>query len=421
MSTEQVRATERPHETERPGADGPGTLGRGALDASWRSATERAQEAVLPAGEVVVSCNAPFGGGGLGRHLEEIVEALRRRGQEPACICDTARPPFAAAAPSELRLRLLTSAAMPLARVSPGWRVWRMRASYDADAARRLPAADHLIAFNRQSLTQFHAARRGGYRSVAMMTGTPHVRHVARRHAQALRQYPLERSFGTHVLARYLTEYECADRIYCASRYTIESFLAQGVPARKLALLPMTPHPRYSPLPEVAGVGETGIAGMADVEQVPEVEAARAAKRKEFGIVYIGSLSVAKGVPLLIDAVRRLPFDDIRLTLVGGWKARGVRRFIEAARAADPRIAVVPGDPLPHLRRARLCVHPSYEDGFAYAPAEAMACGVPVLVSADTGMRDLIEPGVTGLILPTGELSALTEAIEAAYRGEILG
>jgi hypothetical protein len=43
-----------------------------------------------------------------------------------------------------------------------------------------------------------------------------------------------------------------------------------------------------------------------------------------------------------------------------------------------------------------------------------------VLVSADTGMRELIEPGRTGEVLATGDLDALSAAIEAAYRGEIL-
>ena len=32
-----------------------------------------------------------------------------------------------------------------------------------------------------------------------------------------------------------------------------------------------------------------------------------------------------------------------------------------------------PGDPLAHLAGASLCVHPAFEDGFAYAPAEALA------------------------------------------------
>ena len=72
------------------------------------------------------------------------------------------------------------------------------------------------------------------------------------------------------------------------------------------------------------------------------------------------------------------------------------------------------------MRRSRLCVHPAYEDGFAYAPAEALACGIPVIVTEDTGMKDLIASERQGLVLPTGDASAFTDAIDAAYRGEIL-
>ncbi len=94
-----------------------------------------------------------------------------------------------------------------------------------------------------------------------------------------------------------------------------------------------------------------------------------------------------------------------------------MRRFLQRSCAEDPRIRVAPGDPLEPLRRAGLCVHMAYEDGFAYAPAEALACGVPVIVSEDTGMKELIDPGANGLVLATGDVDALSEAIEAAYAG----
>ena len=98
-----------------------------------------------------------------------------------------------------------------------------------------------------------------------------------------------------------------------------------------------------------------------------------------------------------------------------------MRRFVEGACAEDPRITAGPGDPLDHLRTASLCVHPAYEDGFGYAPAEALASGVPVIVSEDTGMKELISSHRAGLILPTGDLDALTQALEAAYRAELFG
>jgi glycosyltransferase involved in cell wall biosynthesis len=381
------------------------------LEPCLRRERERLQEAALPRGQVVVSCAAPYGAGGLGHHLREIVEALDRRGQPRAYICESGgqatltqersstaagEQPTAWPVPAR-RAPRPTELLRPLARVSPAWRIWKARVEFDVDAARALPPAEHLIAFNRQALSQFHTARRARYTSVSLMSGSPHVRHVARQHARAHRDYPLERSFGTHVARRYLAEYDQADRIYVASRYTWESFVAEGVPEDALGVFPLIPDARYRP----------------DDEPRPSVSG--------FDVVYAGSLTVAKGVPLLVDAVLRLALPDLRLILVGGWRSRGMRRFLQAARERDPRIVLAPGDPLPHLRGAGLCVHPTYEDGFAYAPAEALACGVPVLVSEDTGMKELVQPGRTGAILPTGDLDALSEAIEAAYRGELLG
>jgi glycosyltransferase involved in cell wall biosynthesis len=352
-----------------------------------------AEQVSLPAGRVVVSCSAPFGVGGLGRHLKEVVDELERRGQPTHCISADTDDPSPAGERAAIRpidyATLLARLPLPL---GPGLRTRASMIEFDARAARALPAADHLIAFNGQALTQFAAAARANYSSRSLVSANSHLRHVARQHAKARRQYPIERSWTTHLVRRNVAEYAQADRIYVASQYTRQSFLDEGFPDELLESFPFRPDPRYH-AEDPARVAET------------------------FNVVYVGSLSVVKGVPLLVDAVRRLPHADIRLILVGGWATRGVRRFIQTACSEDPRIASQPGDPLAQLQAASLCVHPSYEDGFAYAPAEALACGVPVIVSEDTGMKELLAPG-DGLVLRTGDLDALTEAIDAAYRGE---
>lgn len=420
------------------------------LDAEWRAAREAAQEEALPSGRVVVSCPAPFGAGGLGRHLQEIADALDRRGPPAECLCGPAREHMSVSPSShhhELHMSGLATALRPLTRFSPAWSSLRHSVAFDRCAAERLPPGDHLIAFNGQALRQLAAARRAGltdiasstgpgpgpgpgagagigvsvsvgpgalrrpgpariqraaYESVSLLSANPHLRRVVHQHEVAHRQYPIEGSWATRLLRRNLREYELADRIYVASRYTWSSFAEEGYPEDRLALFPFLPDPRFRPEPPSGA--PPGTARRADT----------------FDVVFTGRLCVAKGVPLLVDAVRRLPHPDLRLILVGGWSSRGMRRFLARARAADPRIEIGPGDPLPRLRRAGVCAHPSYEDGFAYAPAEALACGVPVLISEDTGMKDLVEPGVNGLVLPTGDLTKLTEAIDAAYRGEIL-
>lgn len=351
----------------------------------------------MPSGEVVVSSPAPFAAGGLGRHLKEIADAVDRRGQPAICMCGVARGHMSGSSSPlhhELHVSGVASSLGRLTRYSPAWNSLRQSVAFDGYAARRLPAADHLIAFNGQALKQIDAARKAQYGSVSLLSANSHLRRVVRQHAKAHRQYPLEGSWATRLLRRNLKEYERVDRILVGSRYTWESFVEQGHSEDKLSLFPFLPDPRF----QAQG---------------------KRPQKDTFDIVFVGRLSVDKGVPLLVDAVRELDHADLRLMLVGGWSSRGMRRFLQDATARDSRISVGPGDPLPHLRRARLCAHPSYEDGFAYAPAEALACGVPVLVSQDTGMKDLVDPGVNGLVLATGDRRALSEAIDAAYRGEL--
>jgi glycosyltransferase involved in cell wall biosynthesis len=367
----------------------------GPLNSEWRAATERAQELVLPRGSALVSAPTAIDSGGLGRHLRELVDTFERMHQPHEYVCDEHPSPARRARRRDPRIALTRKGVAPLARFSRAWRVWAESVEFDAGVAADLPAAEHLIAFNGAALAQFRAARRASWQSVSLVSANSHFCHVTRQHALAHEQYPIERPWIRYLVRRNLAEYQLADRIFVASRYVRESFIEAGFSDTDVSLFPLTPDPRYRPFTSPRSAST-------------------------FNIVYIGSLSVHKGVPLLVDAIGKLPYDDIRLILVGGWGTRGMRRFLERACAADARISVSPGDPLARLQSAALCVHPAYEDGFAYAPAEALACGIPVIVSADTGMKDLIDATVNGLVTPTGELSALTQAIDAAYRGEIL-
>ena len=371
----------------------PGDRGGRALVGSpaWRADVAARQTEVLAgARRVTVTCAAPIGAGGLGRHLEELLAALARRGSELACICEGGSHEGVQVLDGAGR-RPLRHALTPLSRLSPALRIWLTSSEFDIRAARLLAGCEQLIGFNGTSLAQLRAARAAGWASV-LASATVHARVLVRRHAQARERYPLERSWSRGVLARNLAEYELAQTIQVSSRLSWESFVNEGVPEERLAMFPLSPAERFVPR-----------------EREPEAST--------FDVVYAGGLTVDKGVPLLIDAVRRLGHADLRLRLVGGWKTPGMRRFVQAAAAADPRLQIGAADPLAALASARLYVHPAYSDGFGYAPAEAMACGVPVLVSEDTGMKELVRATGAGAVLPTGDLDALAEAIDAAYRG----
>ena len=129
----------------------------------------------------------------------------------------------------------------PPLRLANARRVLKASVEFDAQAARRLPAAEHLIAFNGTALAQFGAARRGGFQSLSLVSATSHLRCVLRQYARAYKQYPLEGSWAPRVAKRTLLEYRQADRIYVSSPHARQSFLEEGIGEHLLATFPLTP------------------------------------------------------------------------------------------------------------------------------------------------------------------------------------
>jgi glycosyltransferase involved in cell wall biosynthesis len=367
-------------------------------DNDWRAEAKRRQLEALPPGPTVVSSTGPYGSGGLGQHLAELVEGLRGEGNLAGYLTPRPAPQDAGGVgvvvePSRVARAILKA---PV-RTSPGLRVLVGNTGFDFAGARRLPAeAEHLLVFNGQALRHIAAARRLGYESVGLVSANAHLAYEACQFDRAWRRYPIERPWAARNVRRNLAEYAAVDYVHVSSRYVWESFVREGFPEERLRLFPLTPHERFQPR-----------------QSPPTVPT--------FNVVYIGAIAVHKGVPLLIDAVRRLPYEDLRLVLVGGWGTRQMRRHIETARAADPRVEVRPGDPLPHLLQAGVCVHPSYGEGCSYAPGEALACGVPLIASDNTGMNESIAAPGQRQVVPTGDLDALAQAIDAAYRHETRG
>jgi len=339
------------------------------------------------------ACSAPYGSGGLGQHFTQIVEETRSQGN----LAYYYSAGIQAKDPNGQVITVPGVKWVPYSplRYSPGWTNFLLSDWFDRAVARNLAPVEEFEGFGGQALHCFKSLRQSGCHTLYLQAANSHVNNVARLHTQAMQQYGIEPSWLNEAQRqKTLREYEMADIIYVGSEYTRQTFLAAGIPADKLRKRVFDVHPRFTP---------------------PE-------KRLDdgvFRVVYTGSLTVMKGIPVLLEAFSRLPEQNAELILVGGWATRGMRRYLQSWLARDNRIRLAPGNPLPHLQQANVYVHPTYEDGFAYAPMEALACGVPVIVTEDTGMKEYVEDGINGYIVPTGNWEAILERLVACQTQQL--
>lgn len=131
-------------------------------------------------------------------------------------------------------------------------------------------------------------------------------------------------------------------------------------------------------------------------------------------IVSTGMPSLRKGTPYLLEAFRlvRRQHRTARLILTGPSQstlASVLEQFQDVPIEWSPSL---PHTQLAeHLRSADLFVLPSLEDGFARTVTEALACGVPVVTTPNTGASDLIEAGINGAVVPIRDPQAIAEAV----------
>lgn len=133
-------------------------------------------------------------------------------------------------------------------------------------------------------------------------------------------------------------------------------------------------------------------------------------------ILGVGRLNPQKDLPTLICAFaqihKRLP---CRLMILGEGKLRSELETLITELALDDVVAL-PGhtiNPYPYLKQAAIYVLSSAWEGLPNALIEAMALGTPV-VSTDcpSGVREILQDGKYGRLVPVGDFMALAEAIE---------
>ncbi len=183
--------------------------------------------------------------------------------------------------------------------------------------------------------------------------------------------------------------YYAADAITVPSTFALNSFLATGTPAEKLELIPYGVNlSRFEPV------------------TIPPTN--------RFEVVFVGSVSLRKGVPYLLQAFAALKHHNKRLRIVGSLSPE-LKPLLDALPTGD--VEFLGALPQPRLKEilssSHLFVLPSIEDGFGVVIGQAMACGCPALTSTNTGGPDIITDGVDGYIVPIRDVLSMTDRMES--------
>jgi glycosyltransferase involved in cell wall biosynthesis len=179
-------------------------------------------------------------------------------------------------------------------------------------------------------------------------------------------------------------EIEQADRILVLTSFQRQTFIESGVDDEKLLVTPL-------------GV---------------ELEAFRPVRRDDgrpFRILFAGQLSQRKGLSYALEGFRRAAIPGAELVLLGApvGSARPWTR-VPGVRQLGP----VPFGDLPsYYEQSDVFLLPSLVEGLPQTLLQAMAAGLPVVVSENTAGPEIVEDGVHGHVVPIRDPDAIAERL----------
>ena len=260
--------------------------------------------------------------------------------------------------------------------------------AFDRWTNSRIDPCDAFIAISGAGLLTGKKVQTNGGRFICDR-GSTHQRYQENIVADEYRRWNVPQPFSKpHIAIREEKIYSLADVITVPSTVAQRSFVAMGIPAEKIHVIPY-------------GVR---LDHFTHTEDPPQ---------NSFEVLFAGQVSLRKGIPYLLQAFARLKHPNKRLTIAGA-----IQDDIRTLLSTLPTDNVVFTGPLPQSQLAKkmsashLLVLPSIEEGLALVQGQAMACGCPVLATTATGAEDLFTDGQQGFIVPDRDVDALTQRMQ---------
>lgn len=181
-----------------------------------------------------------------------------------------------------------------------------------------------------------------------------------------------------------LEAYEEADYILCPSEFVRKSFLDKGFSSEKIIKV---------------NFGFPKVETTNTIKQYKEEDV--------FRVLYVGQIHYRKGLHYAIEAFNQLKHPKKEFVIVGPTTSiTGLEKTIIPSGVSFT--GALKGEELKsQYRRASCFILPSLEEGLALVQTEALAFGLPLLITTNTGGDDLITDGVQGFIVKPADIEAL--------------
>lgn len=138
----------------------------------------------------------------------------------------------------------------------------------------------------------------------------------------------------------------------------------------------------------------------------------------KFRIIYVGQINIRKGVHYLIEAHKKLNIPDLELVLIGNID-ESIKALIKPEDFHKNNIVyhkyIENHNLVNYYNQADIFILPSLSEAFGLVLLEAMACGLPVIVTKNVGASELIKHNVEGLIINAYSSEEIKNSILELY------
>ncbi len=279
---------------------------------------------------------------------------------------------------------------------------WRNRVIDGAAARRILRDRPRLvIGHDTSAIASIRAARAVGAKSILnQMIGHVAIGDRILREEAALQPAwadSLHAGAPDWLIDQCIAEAREADAVLVPSDYVRQTMIDVGTAPERIKLLPFGVRvDRFAPLAEAEKAQLRGADG-------------------KFRLLYVGQISQRKGLSYALEAVKRLNDPAVELVLVGGMVGEG--RGLKPYDGLYRHIRNVPHAEVQTLfQTADAFVYPSLHEGSALAIFEAMASGLPVITTVNSG--SMVRDGIDGALVPIRDPDAIAAQIARLKQDE---